>query len=52
MPDLGVLLEHWGYAAIFTVVVLGNLGLPVPEESILAWRATRSGRGTSPSPPS
>jgi len=36
MPDLGVVLEHWGYAAIFVAVVLGNLGLPVPEESVLA----------------
>jgi membrane protein DedA with SNARE-associated domain len=37
-------MEHWGYAAIFAVVVLGNVGLPVPEETILslagylAWR--------------
>jgi membrane protein DedA with SNARE-associated domain len=36
MPDLSGLLEHWGYLGIFTVVVLGNLGLPVPEESVLA----------------
>ncbi len=36
MPDLGQLFGHWGYLAIFLVVVLGNLGLPVPEETILA----------------
>ena len=36
MPDLGVLLEHWSYLAIFLVVILGNVGLPVPEETILA----------------
>ena len=36
MPDLSPLLEHWRYPAIFVVVVLGNLGLPVPEESVLA----------------
>lgn len=36
MPNLNVLLEHWGYAAIFLVVFLGNVGLPVPEETILA----------------
>jgi membrane protein DedA with SNARE-associated domain len=36
MPDLGVLIEHWGYVAIFVTVVLGNVGLPVPEETILA----------------
>ncbi len=36
MPDLGQLIGHWGYLAIFLFVVLGNLGLPVPEETILA----------------
>jgi len=35
MPDLTELVRHWGYLAIFLVVVLGNLGLPVPEETIL-----------------
>ena len=29
------LISHWGYPAIFSVVLLGNLGLPVPEETIL-----------------
>jgi len=29
------LLGHWGYWAIFVVVVLGNVGVPVPEEAIL-----------------
>ncbi len=29
-------LDHWGYPAIFLTVVLGNMGLPVPEESVLA----------------
>jgi membrane protein DedA with SNARE-associated domain len=28
-------LEHWGYPAIFVFVFLGNLGFPVPEETIL-----------------
>ncbi len=36
MPDLGELIGHWGYFAIFLFVVLGNVGLPVPEETILA----------------
>jgi membrane-associated protein len=36
MPDLTPLISHWGYLAIFLFVLLGNLGLPVPEESILA----------------
>ena len=35
MPDLRPLIEHWGYLAIFVLVILGNLGIPVPEESIL-----------------
>jgi membrane protein DedA with SNARE-associated domain len=35
MPDLGALIHHWGYAAIFVFVIFGNLGMPVPEESIL-----------------
>lgn len=36
MPDLGQLIGHWGYLAIFLFVLLGNVGLPVPEETILA----------------
>ncbi|MGH7783216.1 MAG: DedA family protein [Candidatus Binatia bacterium] len=35
MLDTSQLLDHWGYAAIFGVVVLGNLGLPLPEEGVL-----------------
>ena len=44
MGGLALLAEHWGYGALFAVVVLGNVGLPVPEETIftltgyLAWR--------------
>jgi len=34
--DLHGFVGHWGYVAIFVVVVLGNVGLPVPEETILA----------------
>jgi membrane protein DedA with SNARE-associated domain len=33
--DAGHLIEHWGYSAVFAAVILGNLGLPVPEEGIL-----------------
>ena len=36
MPDLAPLISHWGYLAIFVVVILGNMGLPIPEETILA----------------
>lgn len=35
MPALEPLLRHWGYLAIFVFVILGNVGVPVPEESIL-----------------
>lgn len=35
MPTPTQLIEHWGYLAIFVFVILGNLGIPVPEESIL-----------------
>jgi membrane protein DedA with SNARE-associated domain len=35
MEPLALFVERWGYAAIVVVVVLGNLGLPVPEETIL-----------------
>ena len=36
MSDLPELIGHWGYIAIFVVVVLGNIGLPLPEETVLA----------------
>jgi membrane-associated protein len=35
MPSLTSLIAHWGYAAIFLIVVLGNVGVPVPEETAL-----------------
>jgi membrane protein DedA with SNARE-associated domain len=35
MPDLTQLIGAWGYAAIFLIVILGNVGLPVPEETVL-----------------
>lgn len=36
MGMLGPLVEHWGYAAIVVVVVLGNVGLPIPEDAVLS----------------
>ena len=36
MIDLTNLIGHWGYLAIFVVIVLGNVGVPVPEEAVLA----------------
>src|SRR5262249_51654543 len=35
MPDLTQFIDEWGYGAIFLIVVLGNIGLPIPEETIL-----------------
>ncbi len=35
MLDLGELIASWGYPAIFLIVTLGNIGLPVPEETVL-----------------
>jgi len=35
MPNLTQLIDAWGYAAIFLIAILGNLGLPVPEETVL-----------------
>ena len=45
MPDLTPLISHWGYLAIFLFVILGNLGLPVPEESILVLAGYLTWRG-------
>jgi len=28
-------LAHWGYIAVFVLVILGNAGVPVPEETVL-----------------
>src|SRR5574341_2362011 len=39
------LFGHWGYFAIFVSVLLGNMGLPVPEEMILSWAGYLSWRG-------
>ena len=35
MPDVRTLLTHWGYAALFLGVLVGNLGIPVPETCLL-----------------
>src|SRR5262245_16365716 len=46
MADISRLITDWGYAGIFFVVILGNIGLPVPEETGLAVAGylVRSGR--------
>jgi len=46
MPALSEWIHHWGYLAIVVFILLGNVGVPVPEESILvlagylAWHGT------------
>jgi membrane protein DedA with SNARE-associated domain len=45
MPDLSAFLEHWRYPAIFAAVLLGNVGLPVPEETVLALGGFLAHRG-------
>ncbi len=35
MTSGGELIAQWGYSAIFVIVVLGNVGFPVPEETTL-----------------
>jgi membrane protein DedA with SNARE-associated domain len=35
MGFLTLFVQHWGYAAVFATVLLGSVGLPVPEETIL-----------------
>jgi membrane protein DedA with SNARE-associated domain len=43
--DAADLLAHWGYGAIFVAVVLGNIGFPVPEETILVLGGYMAQRG-------
>jgi membrane protein DedA with SNARE-associated domain len=45
MPDLTAVLQHWRYPAIFVAVILGNIGLPVPEETVLALGGFLAHRG-------
>ena len=35
MGSLRAIIAAWGYLAIFAFVVVGNLGVPVPENSVL-----------------
>jgi membrane protein DedA with SNARE-associated domain len=35
MFDVTELVGHWGYLAVFAIVVVGNVGVPVPEETAL-----------------
>ena len=38
-------LEHWGYLGIFLAVVFGNMGAPIPEESVLMLAGYAASRG-------
>ena len=46
MLDPRMLIGHWGYIALCGGILLGNIGLPVPEETILvlsgylAWKGS------------
>jgi membrane protein DedA with SNARE-associated domain len=35
MPLVSQFIEAWGYVAISVIVILGNLGIPIPEETAL-----------------
>jgi membrane protein DedA with SNARE-associated domain len=35
MPDVSQFIEAWGYVAIAVIVLLGNVGVPIPEETAL-----------------
>jgi membrane protein DedA with SNARE-associated domain len=39
-------LNHWGYLGIFKCVFVGNLGVPVPEETVMLIAGFLAGRGT------
>ena len=39
------LVEHWGYLGILVAVVLGNMGVPLPEESVLMLAGYGASRG-------
>jgi membrane protein DedA with SNARE-associated domain len=43
--DLSDWLATWGYLGVFICVFIGNLGIPVPEETILLVAGFLAGRG-------
>lgn len=56
MPDLRQLITQWGYTGIFVVAILGNIGLLVPEETMLVvagylvWSGRPQLTGSCPEP--
>jgi len=45
VTDPGGLLGHWGYAALFLAVVLGNVGIPIPEDGVFLAAGYLAGEG-------
>jgi membrane protein DedA with SNARE-associated domain len=43
--DLSAWLSTWGYLGVFICVFVGNLGIPVPEETVLLAAGFLAGRG-------
>jgi membrane protein DedA with SNARE-associated domain len=43
--DIAQVLETWGYLGIFLCVFVGNLGFPVPEETVVLAAGVLAGRG-------
>ncbi len=46
METLGPFLATYGYMGIAAIVLLGNLGLPVPEEAVVLFAGYLTWRGT------
>ena len=42
--NIAQVIETWGYLGIFIFVFVGNLGLPVPEESVVLAAGFLAGR--------
>jgi membrane protein DedA with SNARE-associated domain len=43
--ELSDWLSTWGYLGVFICVFMGNLGIPVPEETVLLAAGFLAGRG-------
>ncbi|HLH77217.1 MAG TPA: DedA family protein [Candidatus Binataceae bacterium] len=42
--EIELLLQQWGYVGIFACVLLGNIGIPLPEESVVLAAGFLAGR--------
>ena len=45
--NIAQVIETWGYLGIFVFVFVGNLGFPVPEESVVLAAGFLAGRDVS-----